>query len=149
MNVSHRRQLRRAIILAGSPVLAAYWLALGCGVHAPLVTRWVVLLQLAVPSLRVAGRAISVRADRVAWSAFAAGLVIWTAGFVASGGLADALWIASYAFPVIGLAALARPWLVRAPATLLLETLLVLLATAAVVTRLGVAHPKQPKGGGF
>ncbi len=143
MNVPDRRQLRRAIILAGTSMLAIYWLALACGMHGRVVTRWVFLLELAVPTALVIARAVCVRPERAGWSAFAAGLVIWTAGFVPSGELADELWIASYAFPLIGLAFLARPWLRRASAPLLLETLLVLFATAAVVTAPVIASASQ------
>jgi len=45
-------------------------------------------------------------------------------------GLAGTLWIASFAFPVVGLAELARPWFVRRRPRCCWKTLLVLLAAA-------------------
>src|SRR6478735_7678230 len=104
------------------------------------------LALLAVPTALVAARAVEVKQDRFAWATLAVGLTLFTTGFAwqalsdlsgeASGspGLADVIWLAFYPFPLIAMLAFARPWLRRAHAPLLLETLLVLLGTTAVVT---------------
>src|SRR3954454_14874631 len=108
-----RRHVRRAIIVAGVPVLAAYWLALALGADSPLITHWVFLLQLAVPTALVIGRAVALREERVAWGALGTGLALWTAGFAwqaaadlrgaAPGfpGPADALWLLAYPCPFV------------------------------------------------
>ena len=109
------------------------------------VLHWVFLAFLAVPTALVAVRAATEPEDRVAWTALSIGLVLWTLGFAVqaldghapdSPGPEDAIWLTAYAFPLAALYLFARPWLRRAPRTLLLDTLLVLLGTTAVITAL-------------
>ena len=49
-------QRRAAIIAAGIPPVAGYWLALGLGYDAPVVTRWAFLALLVIPTALVAFR---------------------------------------------------------------------------------------------
>jgi EAL domain-containing protein (putative c-di-GMP-specific phosphodiesterase class I) len=142
MKVPVRSHIRRAIIVAGVPVLAGYWIALALGARDPLVTRWLFLAQLIVPTTLVLARAAAVREGRSAWAAIGAGLAAWTAGCIWDAVVpapslytpAVPLWLASFPLLLGGFYGFARPWLRRAPATLLLETLLVVFGSAAVVS---------------
>jgi EAL domain-containing protein (putative c-di-GMP-specific phosphodiesterase class I) len=111
-----------------------------------LVTPLAYLALMIAPTAAVVARAVKLRAERPAWGALAIGLVLWTLGSVwqvtrdllgvvqAPAGVADACWLASYPFFLFTLDRLARPWLTRATATVALDTILVGLATAALVT---------------
>jgi EAL domain-containing protein (putative c-di-GMP-specific phosphodiesterase class I) len=104
------------------------------------------LALLVAPTAAAAARTIKIRAERPAWGSLAVGLVLWTAGSVwqvtgdllgivqAPRSIADVFWLASYPFFFVTLGRLARPWLSRATATLALDTILIGLATAALVT---------------
>src|SRR3954453_13812752 len=101
---------------------------------------------LAVPTVLVAARAVEFKENRLAWASLAVSLALYTGGFAwqelsALAGAApsfpgptDAIWMAESPCALAALSLFARPWLKRVSRTLILETLLVLLATMAVVT---------------
>jgi EAL domain-containing protein (putative c-di-GMP-specific phosphodiesterase class I) len=136
------------VFSAGAAVLVVYWLALAAGVESVLLSHWAYLALLIAPTAAVVARAIAVREDRLAWAALGTGLSLWTFGFVWQvighlqgitppfPNVADAFWLSAYPFIFATFASLARPWLRRAPATLALDTVLVGLGMAAVVTAL-------------
>jgi EAL domain-containing protein (putative c-di-GMP-specific phosphodiesterase class I) len=126
----------------GYAATAAYWLAIAAGVTTPLVTRWGFLALLAAPVALIVMRAARVREHRVAWFALGAGMTMSVIGWLVppatgdgpSAGLADAFWLGFYPCLLVSFAALARPWVRRAPRKLALDAATVMLAMAALAT---------------
>lgn len=141
-----QRQHARAAIPAAGLALATYWVALLVGVDAYLVTHWTYLALMVLPTAAVVARAILRPDDRLAWSALAAGLTLWTFGSVYQvlghlnghtppfPSVSDGFWLSAYPFMVATFTILAWPWLRRAPRALALETLAVGLGLTALVT---------------
>jgi EAL domain-containing protein (putative c-di-GMP-specific phosphodiesterase class I) len=100
------------------------------------------IVLLATPAALIVLRAFRHRERRVAWAALGAGLGSSAFGWVVQSptaqgpepGLADAFWLAIYPGVLIAFAALARPWVRRAPRKLALDAATIMLATAALAT---------------
>jgi EAL domain-containing protein (putative c-di-GMP-specific phosphodiesterase class I) len=126
--------------------VAAYWVALLAGVHTPLVARWGLIVLLAAPAVLILGRAAKHRERRFAWAALGAGLLSTAFGWVLqpqatplpAPGIADVFWLAMYPCVLATFAALARPWLRRAPRKLALDAAAIMLAAAAVAMALAL-----------
>jgi hypothetical protein len=126
----------------GYAAVAAYWAALAAGVSTPLVARWGLIALLATPAALIVLRAIRHREHRVAWAALGAGLLSSSFGWVLQPqsaaspvpGIADAFWLGLYPGVLIAFAALARPWVRRAPRKVALDAATIMLATCALGT---------------
>jgi EAL domain-containing protein (putative c-di-GMP-specific phosphodiesterase class I) len=126
----------------GYAAVAAYWAALAAGVSTPLVARWGLIALLATPAALIVLRAIRHREHRVAWAALGAGLLSSSLGWVLqpqsaaspTPGIADAFWLGLYPGVLVAFAALARPWVRRAPRKVALDAATIMLATAALLT---------------
>nr|WP_157592709.1 EAL domain-containing protein [Solirubrobacter soli] len=127
-------------LVIGYAAVAVYWTALVAGVSTPLVTRWGLIALLVAPAALIVLRAV--RERRVAWAALGAGLLSSSFGWVLqkqSGtsptlGIADVFWLGLYPGMLVAFAALARPWVRRAPGTVALDAATIMLATAALLS---------------
>jgi EAL domain-containing protein (putative c-di-GMP-specific phosphodiesterase class I) len=133
-------------LLIGYLAVAAYWLAVVAGVKTPLVTHWGFIALLAAPAALIVLRAVRQRERRVAWAALGLSLMSSAIGWVFQAqtvdaptpGLADVFWIAGYLGTLLAFAALARPWVRRAPRTLALDAGTIMMATAALATAIAL-----------
>ncbi|MDA0162114.1 EAL domain-containing protein [Solirubrobacter ginsenosidimutans] len=124
--------------------MAAYWVALVAGVSTPFLTRWGLIVLLTAPGVLVLYRAAAHRERRFAWTVLGTGLISSGIGWILQPqatvapvpGLADGFWLAAYPCYLATFAALARPWLRRAPRKLALDGAAIMLATAGVAIAL-------------
>ena len=150
--------MRRSVptpLLVGAFALASYLVAVVAGASTPLVTRWGFLALLATPTALILVRAVRHRRRRFAWAALGAGLVFDTVGWllqpqnsdVPAPGIADAFWLALYPCLLAAFAALAAPWVRRAPRKLALDGATIMFATAAVASSVALPEALRNAGG--
>jgi EAL domain-containing protein (putative c-di-GMP-specific phosphodiesterase class I) len=142
-------------LLFGALALTSYLAAVVAGASSTLVTRWGFLALLAIPTALILLRAARHRERRFAWAALGAGFVCDTLGWllqpqnsdVPAPGIADVAWLALYPCLLAAFAALAAPWVRRAPRKLLLDGATIMLATAAVATSVALPEALDNAGG--
>jgi EAL domain-containing protein (putative c-di-GMP-specific phosphodiesterase class I) len=142
----------------GASAVGAYWVVLATGASTPPVTRWGLIALLVTPALLILYRAVKHRERRFAWAALGTGLLSSAFGWVLqpqvtpvpAPGLADAFWLALYPCALATFAALASPWLRRAPRKVALDGAAIMLAALAVAIALllpkAMANPGRLTG---
>ncbi len=142
-------------LVFGAIALTSYLVAVVAGASTPLVTRWGFLALLAAPAALILLEAARDRRRRFAWAALGTGWVCDTLGWllqpqdtdVPAPGIADAFWLALYPCLLVAFAALATPWVRRAPRKLALDGATIMFATAAVAASVALPEALRNAGG--